>query len=70
MLITKEPTPRVLLEMLSCNARCDARRYPCVSKGFSCTDVCGCSASDCANSEDTGRYLEREDDRDLDTDSE
>ena len=70
--ITKEPAPKALSQMVSCKSckTCDTRRCPCKNKGFPCTDVCGCSAAICANSKDTGRYIEREDEHDSESDYE
>lgn len=71
--MTQDPAPKSILELVSCKRckSCSTRRCPCTSKGFKCTDSCGCDPASCENSEDSGRHIVGEDsDGDEDEDDE
>ena len=64
----KDPAPKALLEFLHCKTckKCDTYRCLCKKSGFQCSDICGCSALHCENSQDTGRFLVQQNSEDDD----
>ena len=64
----KDPVPKALLEFLHCKTckKCDTYRCLCKKSGFQCSDICGCSALHCENSQDTGRFLVQQNSEDDD----